>query len=202
MKPTHGKIGTLFEGDSGIGKSHVVRETLTLMGKRYVPIGIGCGDAARIRRELAECAAQGQIAVIDELNTNPGLIEDILTEIMSSGTSGTTLAIHPNFRVIATQNSSAEFSNRQALPDCIVSRFRLVKLPDLSFEDFERIVTGQSESIHPDLKNWFEAWQIDKPCTARKMKHFFRVYPYGKGPCPELRFSTFVIPTSVHFTKP
>jgi hypothetical protein len=162
-----GKYGILFEGDSGIGKSTTLRLVLEERRfsqdeedpqKRYCILTLNSANATEVRARLLSAAKNGEIVILEEMNTNPGMIEDILTEIMSSGGIGTSIPLHPGFRIFVTQNNSGEMSNRQSLPESLLSRFQCIDLPELTQPDFEVIVDSEKTMLPIHSERLFHAF--------------------------------------------
>ena len=179
------KCGVLFEGPSGVGKSTVLRDTLKRLEfaedhpnprLRYTCVSLSSGNLGALRHRLKEAAETGTVVILDEMNTNPGLIEDILTEIMSSGGANTTLKVHPGFRIFVTQNNAGEMTGRQMLPNSILSRFQCVMVPGVTKTSLSAILNHgretQSRISDLECRAWLRVLNEDHHLTPRLIKRY------------------------------
>jgi hypothetical protein len=142
-----GLHGILLEGNSGIGKSDLVRAQLhTLDYQENHPNPDKCyryltlTDPAKSEQILTHAFHQGEIVVIDELNTLCD--EKLLLSLMSGADLEGQPAARAGFFVCATQNSHL-FHNRRLLSAALENRFYKSKIKDYTPAELKCILIAK-----------------------------------------------------------
>ena len=140
--------GLLFEGPSGIGKTHFVIHYLksqgfidgnsldivlnTQIGHSKLFYHLTPADLSLLKNTLEKAYQQGAVVVIDEINTLP--LEHILNDLLSGENPNSSFQATAGFCVIATQNPIT-FSGRKLLSDAFLRRFNVKVLEDFNEAD-------------------------------------------------------------------
>lgn len=155
-----GTAGILFEGESGVGKSMMVKAYL--MSHGFLPAE-SCDervsgqrkfyhltptDPAKMKSVLVKAFHEGAVVIIDELNSLP--LEHILNPLLSGVDPAGNKAQNPGFFVIGTQNP-ASFVKRQILSGALLNRVQNINLKDYGKADMLEIAEKHAPDNH-DLK--------------------------------------------------
>lgn len=167
---TAGTAGILFEGESGIGKSKMVKTYLVSHG--FVPAEsadehvssqrkfyhLTPTDPLKMKAVLVKAFHEGAVVIIDELNSLP--LEHILNPLLSGVDPDGRKATLPGFFVIGTQNP-ASFAKRQILSGALLNRVQNINLKDYGKADMLEIVSKHAPGNH-ELKE-----MVDEFSAAR-----------------------------------
>ncbi|QLH42960.1 MAG: AAA family ATPase [Coxiellaceae bacterium] len=177
------KAGTraiVLEGDSGIGKSVLVIETLRALGyTELTKDSPSCSngkhyyyltptDLEEMETILIKAFHEGAIVVVDELNTLSPL-EALLNDLLS-GRYKNQPAQQEGFMLIGTQNPANKYKNRKILSKALANRARVETIDNYPVEELEEIVTAITHDLDTAKKET-QTFEIAKNYATAFHKH-------------------------------
>ena len=179
------KRGVLIEGDSGLGKSRLLRELLMAEGfiedapdpqKRFCVINAGSTEVPQLLKRAFD---EGSIVILDELNLDPSL-EEQLNRLLTDARA------KPGFMVFSSQNGG-HFVGRKALSNALKNRCHYIHMDPFSHKE---LVALAQAAQHPDPKGYAGAYRKahEEHPEHIKERTFYGAVGWGKLSNPsELR---------------
>lgn len=133
---TGGLGGLVLEGSPGIGKSAMVKEIFTALDLKehhdfiYLPVKL---SQKQKERALIDAFHQGQIVMIDEINSSP-MLERLLNALLEGHDLNGNSAKKPGFMLVGTQNPIT-LSGRVQTTLPLKHRLQTIKIEDYTYED-------------------------------------------------------------------
>jgi hypothetical protein len=139
-----GRGGILLEGETGIGKSEMVKKYLQAKGfedregaeKRYYQI---TAFSKNVEQRIKEAFQEGAILLLDEVNLEPTL-ERLLNQYLTGTDGQGKSARKPGFFIFATQNPLT-YEGREALSGALKNRLHGINVPSYSGDELAEIET-------------------------------------------------------------
>lgn len=134
-----------MEGDSGLGKSTLLKALLEEQGLRskatnttqkYYEISAGNADSHDI---LLKAFHEGAVVILDELNLDESL-ETLLNQLLTGYDMNGNKAKQPGFYVLASQNPG-HFAGRKSISSALNNRFHHIYMDDYSTEELTSIAS-------------------------------------------------------------
>jgi len=169
-------VPVLLEGPTGTSKTlsveivcelfnyPLIRFNLSSETKATDLLGRYVGDQnswAGIRLQMGQfidAFENGKVLLLDEINLASQECLQFIEEALDSGEISTELPgkpllrikMHPNFRLIATQNPNKGLfaHKRKDLGQKFISRFQVINFPEFSKEELRKIALGLAEQFH------------------------------------------------------
>lgn len=143
----HGINGLVLEGESGVGKSHLMRALLDAEDIPYVYIPNG--DPELMEKALLDAFHQGKVVIIDELNSFPN--ERLLNALLSGTDLDGNKPQQPGFCLLATQNPIS-YKGRKALFKALSNRLLKLNLDDCDEKELQHILKRKYQIHEKDAE--------------------------------------------------
>jgi hypothetical protein len=181
-----GKLGTLLQGASGVGKSIMMIKMLEHLGfsrqaadplLRFYQITVGSDN---VEATLVKAFNEGSIVILDELNLDKEL-KVLLNQLLTGYDLKGNKANQPGFMILSTQNppkyagcfvSSREFDNR----------FHKINMGDYSLNDLEYIATALECPVAKRLTETYHHLRFNS--ELYNARSFFSALHKTKAPGP------------------
>lgn len=171
------KQGVLIEGDSGLGKSTLLKALLEKNGftkenqdtqKNYYEISVG--DPQAVGKTLLKAFNEGSAVILDELNLDPSL-EKLLNQLLTGTDMSGKKPEKPGFMIFSSQNPGY-FKGRKSLSQALRNRLHVLYMEPYSSQALADIARSYNVT-HPEA--FVEAYQESraKYRNAANMRTFF-----------------------------
>ena len=133
--------GIIIEGESGIGKSKLVYDTLVAKGLNkgvdfyYIPVNMGLDEKKDL---LLRAFHQGAIVIIEEINSS-SMLESFLNSLLMGQTEENERPNLPGFMLIGTQNPIT-MSGRRAMSQALQRRLLNITLSEYPVNEIIQII--------------------------------------------------------------
>lgn len=138
---TGGLGGLVLEGSPGIGKSAMVKEMFAALGLKehrdFISLPVKLGQKQK-ERALLDAFHQGQVVMMDEINSSP-MLERLLNALLEGHDLEGNPAKNPGFMLVGTQNPIT-FSGRLQTTLPLKHRLQTIKIEDYTHADILSIL--------------------------------------------------------------